>query len=486
MRPVSATRRSLLLTAVCLHTIVAACARTVRLPDLGGLYNAAAQRHEPWRNPVIVIPGILGSRLRDGETHRLVWGAFSGDYADPRRADGARQISLPMRPGAPLSELRDTVHPDGALDRLRVSVFGLPVTLEAYVNILAVLGVGGYRDETLGRSGAIDYGNEHFTCFQFDYDWRRDLAESARRLEEFVREKRAYVQAELEKRYGINDADVYFDIVAHSMGGLLTRYFLRYGGQALTAGGPEPVTTWEGARYVDRVILIGTPNAGSLDALFELIEGDKLGPFIPRYPPAILGTMPAVYELLPRGRHRVLVDAADPERAYEDLYDPARWERMRWGLADPGQDHVLKQLLPGVEDAAERRRIAVDHQKKCLDQARAMARALDAPAVLPAGLELFLMAGDSTPTKTQATVDPSTGAVRVIRTAPGDGTVLRSSALLDERVGHVWQAGVASPIPWTRVLFLFTDHLGLTRDPAFVDNALYLLLEDSRRRSVER
>jgi len=32
----------------------------------------------------------------------------------------------------------------------------------------------------------------------------------------------------------------------------------------------------------------------------------------------------------------------------------------------------------------------------------------------------------------------------------------------------------------------FTDHLGLTRDPAFVDNALYLLLEDARRSSVER
>jgi len=158
---------------------------------------------------------------------------------------------------------------------------------------------------------------------------------------------------------------------------------------------------------------------------------------------------------------------------------------MRWGLADPRQDRVLRQLLPEVEDAAEQRRIALDHQKKCLDQARAMARALDAPAVLPAGLELFLMAGDSTPTKAQAAVDASTGAVRVLRTAPGDGTVLRSSALLDERVGHVWQAGVASPIPWTRVLFLFTDHLGLTRDPAFVDNALYLLLEDSRRRSVD-
>ena len=33
--------------------------------------------------------------------------------------------------------------------------------------------------------------------------------------------------------------------------------------------------------------------------------------------------------------------------------------------------------------------------------------------------------------------------------------------------------------------FLFTDHLGLTRDPAFVDNALYLLLEDARPRNVD-
>jgi hypothetical protein len=30
------------------------------------------------------------------------------------------------------------------------------------------------------------------------------------------------------------------------------------------------------------------------------------------------------------------------------------------------------------------------------------------------------------------------------------------------------------------VTFLFTDHLGLTRDPAFADNVLYLLLEDPR------
>jgi len=480
-----AVRRHLPLVLVCVHaSLVASCTPTVRLPDLGALYDAAAQRQEPWRNPVIVIPGILGSRLRDRETQRLVWGAFSGDYADPREGDGARLIALPMRPDVPLSELRDAVHPDGALDRLRVNVLGLPVSLNAYVNILALLGVGGYRDATLGRSGAVDYGSEHFTCFQFDYDWRRDLAESARRLDEFIREKRTYVQADLEKRFGIENADVHFDIVAHSMGGLVTRYFLRYGGQPPQTDGTPPETTWEGARYVERVILIGTPNAGSLDALFELVEGNRLGPFIPRYPPALLGTMPAVYQLLPRARHRVLVDAADPTRAYEDIYDPGLWERMRWGLADPRQDDVLRQLLPSIEDRSERRRIALDHQRKCLDRARAMAAALDAPAAPPPGLELFLIAADSTPTKAEASVDARSGVLHVVRTAAGDGTVLRSSALLDERLGRSSNTRLASPIPWKQTFFLFSDHLGLTRDPTFMDNVLYLLLEDPRHQGV--
>lgn len=30
--------------------------------------------------------------------------------------------------------------------------------------------------------GSTDYGDGHFTCFQFDYDWRRDNVEDAKRL----------------------------------------------------------------------------------------------------------------------------------------------------------------------------------------------------------------------------------------------------------------------------------------------------------------
>jgi hypothetical protein len=59
--------------------------------------------------------------------------------------------------------------------------------------------------------------------------------------------------------------------------------------------------------------------------------------------------------------------------------------------------------------------------------------------------------------------------------------VLCSSALLDERAGGSWSPGLVSPIDRTRVNFLFTDHLGLTRDPGFTDNLLFLLLEAPRR-----
>ena len=68
------------------------------------------------------------------------------------------------------------------LDRVRVRLLGLPLQLGAYADILEALGIGGYRDEELGLAGAVDYGDAHFTCFQFPYDWRRSVAENAQRL----------------------------------------------------------------------------------------------------------------------------------------------------------------------------------------------------------------------------------------------------------------------------------------------------------------
>lgn len=453
------------------------CNRSVRAPDLGKLYSRVAQEHHADRNPVILIPGILGSSLAQRGTGRVVWGAFTGDYANPKKADGARLVALPMGVGVPLEELRDDVVQNGALESLRIDLFGLPFGVSAYVNILMALGIGGYLDQSLGEKGGIDYGSDHYTCFQFAYDWRRDLSESAAELHAFILERAEDVRAENAKR-GLGDEPVRFDVVAHSMGGLLLRYYLRHGTAPLGDEGPLPEIDWAGAAHVERAVLVGTPNAGSAKALLELCEGTKLGPFLPRYPAAVLGTMPAVYQLLPRPRHHFLV--GDDGGSRVDALDPALWEANGWGLAAPDQERVLAALLPDVADAAERRRIGLDHQAKCLRRAQRFFEAMDRPASPPPGTELFLVVGDAEPTPRTIAIDARTRRARVAAEGEGDGTVLRTSALLDERASGAWRPVLVSPIDWRRVMFFFEDHLGLTKDPAFIDNLLYLLLEEPR------
>ena len=484
------------LSALCL--CLAACRQTPK-PDFGPLYDRAASYHGIERNPIVVIPGILGSRLEapDGE---VVWGAFSGRFANPESARGAELVALPMRRGAGLAELRDEVRPAGVLEDLEVSLLGLPVRLDAYRHVLRTLGVGGYRDESLGLSGAVDYGDDHFTCFQFAYDWRRDLVENARALGAFLTAKRDYVKREWEKRYGPRTEPIRFDIVAHSMGGLLARYYLRYGGEEPPKADPKP--TWAGAKDVDRAVLVGTPNMGSLLSLAQMIEGVDYSILTPRYSPAILGSMPAVYQLLPRRRHGALrvrgsdarkeaakrVDATAASasssngvsRDYVDPLDPDEWIRREWGLADPREDAVLRWLLPRAQTREERRAIALDHLRKCLARARVIHRALDVEAKPPRGLELYIFSGDALATAASAVCDAQGRAFEIKTSAPGDGTVLRTSALGDERVGQAWAPSIKTPITWNGVHFVFSDHLEMTKDPSFVDNVLFRLLEAPR------
>ncbi|MGH7900658.1 MAG: hypothetical protein ACRENZ_02870, partial [Thermodesulfobacteriota bacterium] len=192
--------------------LILGCAVEYKPPDLGGLYTKSAMEAHIYSNPVIVIPGILGSKLVANKTGQVVWGAFDGGSANPEEPEGARLVALPMKKGAKLSELKNDVRPDGALDRVKIRLIGLPITLNAYVNILSALGAGGYLDDSLHLEN-IDYGKEHFTCFQFAYDWRLDNVENAKRLHEFILEKRAYIQEQYKKLYGIENHLAKFDIV---------------------------------------------------------------------------------------------------------------------------------------------------------------------------------------------------------------------------------------------------------------------------------
>jgi hypothetical protein len=167
-----------------------ACSSAYKTPDLGGLYNSLVQNESPYRNPVILIPGLLGSKLVDKSTGAVVWGTFGLNTVSPKTAEGARIIAIPMLYKETLGEMRDNIVPAGTLDRVKLNFLGYPLEQNTYAHILSILGIGGYRDQNLAEAGVINYGDRHFTCFQFDYDWRRDIVESAKNLDAFIKEKK--------------------------------------------------------------------------------------------------------------------------------------------------------------------------------------------------------------------------------------------------------------------------------------------------------
>jgi pimeloyl-ACP methyl ester carboxylesterase len=489
--------------ALSLAVLMVACSAAPRdrHPIVRDIYRTAARREA--RNPVIVIHGILGARLEERATKRTLWGAFTEDYADPETADGAALIALPLKaPGSALA-YEPTSTPTGAsgpLGALRLSFLFQIINVSVYADILRVLGIGGFRDPVAVDPGTPDYAEGHFTCFTFFYDWRRDNVENAIQLGRFIRERRQEIGRRAPARVAIlrqkgdpeslREADEIeawlqsgyrFDLVAHSMGGLIAHYYLRYGESDLPADGSAPEVTWAGAAEVDRLIQVGTPNFGAVDALRQLHGGFQPAFFLPKFSPALLGTMPSIYQLLPRTRHKVLLDEKG-EVADADLLSPKLWQDNGWGLADPGQDRMLRWLLPDVKEADQRRNIAVAYQAWCLQRAAAFHAALDQPATKVPVTKIYMFAADAEPTVSRAVLARRAGKLvptfdRPECLLPGDITVPRYSTVADERTGSASQPWLVSPIPWTSVTFLADDHVGLTRNPQFVDNTLFILLD---------
>ncbi|MFK8054392.1 MAG: esterase/lipase family protein [Woeseiaceae bacterium] len=465
--------------AVLLVLSLAGCANSDK-SFLAINYQRAAQIEGPDRNPVLVVPGLLGTTLRDTRNGELVWGGYDGVSVDPSKPNGLRALALPLSPAADgRVNDDDAIEPTWVLERAHVKLLGLPFNLNVYAGILQALGAGGYRDESLGTAGVIDYGPGHFTCFQFPYDWRRDIVESAKKLSAFIETKKQFVANEYEQRFGIKTDDIKFDIVAHSMGGLVVRYYLMYGDQDLPKDGSLPELNWAGAKQVERVILVGTPNAGSALTVRNLLNGLSLGFLQPTYTPTLLGTYPSTYQLLPRAKSAQVV-WADSGKSVGDLFDPELWKQNRWGLASDAIDPALEMLLPDQTNAAERRKIALSFQSRLLARAKQFQAAIDRPHQKPDELQMMMVIGDNRATASQISVDRTTATAAVTAFEDGDGTVLRSSVLHDVREDKSWQPALMTPLDYDQVLFLPEKHTALTDSATFTDNILYWLLEDPR------
>ena len=145
-----------------------------------------------------------------------------------------------------------------------------------------------------------------------------------------------------------DDQQLKVDIVAHSMGGLATRYYLRYGTTDVLDGNDFPMSDLSTDR-VGKVVLLGTPNLGSVSGLNEFLQGFKIG--LRRIPTETFVTMPSAYQLFPHPIRSALI-TANGEVLDRDLFDVDIWRAFQWSIFDP---QVRARIIYVFEDRAQHR-----------------------------------------------------------------------------------------------------------------------------------
>ncbi len=451
-----------------------------RTPDLARIFAAAqARKGKP---PVIIIPGILGSRMVNRKTGEVVWpSAFRSDV------DG---LGLPISPD--LVANRDDLVPERIIETAKLAKFA-PDVYVYYELLKALRTYGGYRDGDWDNPGPE---GDHDTFYVFAYDSRRDNVESARELVRRIETLKARLKR----------PDLRFNVVAHSMGGLVARYAARYGDADLPASDEVPQVTWAGARDINKIFMFGTPNEGSMDAFATLLEGysvsEGLRPrlrLFKKFAREDIVTTPALFQLLPHaGTARFLDENLAPLEV--DLYDPAVWRRYSWSpLNEPDYRARFKAGLlrdenvprpAGLPDTLDAYLAAV------LARARRFHQALDVVPATTGGVPLYAFGGDCEETlaapvimraktgnwltlTTPRTLGGHTRA-EVLRAMyePGDGRVTRDSLLgthlSDERRSPL----ISTPLPLAYAVFICDLHSDLHNNKSLQDNALTLLLSE--------
>ena len=266
----------------------------------------------PVRSAIIFVPGFYGSALKDTRSGNRFFISAS-EYLF-----GTKAVSLHVdelaTPASPELEL------DGILEGVRL-IPGL-YTYDVYGKFLNSL--RGYAVET------------HQELVPFAYDWRQDLSEDARRLGQTVDDLHAR---------GIQD----IKIVAHSMGCLVTTYYLAYGEQE-----PETATlNWSGAAKVQRAVLMAGPYRGAFSLFRNMQTGAVIGGNHTFMPAETVASLPASYQLLPFPDFHILKMNGD--RTSFSLSDFQTWQKLQLGLFQ------AQRLAPVVQ---EHRKNYVDRQLK--------------------------------------------------------------------------------------------------------------------------
>lgn len=225
---------------------------------------------ETMNDLVVLLPGISGSVLIDKHGHE-VWAA-SGQAlwtALATRTGSLKALELPKH------EPGETPPDDGVRATRLVTgfhgIFGF-WKIDGYEDIASTI-----RETFKVSEGLPGDGKDDVNFLHFPYDWRRSNIEAAHKLEAEIKRRLPAWQKQAHR------PDARVILIAHSMGGLVARYYL------------EVLHGWRDCRAL---ITFGTPFGGSLNALGYLVNGYKKAAIIDLSD--ALRSMPSVYELLPR------------------------------------------------------------------------------------------------------------------------------------------------------------------------------------------
>lgn len=437
-------------------------------PDLGRLYEGLD--NDPDQPPVIVIHGLAGSTLVEADTGKEFFPGSLGaltfsDYRDLAQMSSANREGEGLVPG-----------------RLFTSVAGV----DFYGELLDSLEtVGHFKRGVPGQ--AVDGPQDRRRYYVFLYDWRRDNVRAARKLHELIEQIRADYQ----------DPNLRVDIIAHSNGGSIANYYLRYGPRdVLDDAQPQP---WdEGDKRIRRLVMLGTPTLGAATSLERLMYGMRIA--VRTVPIEVMATFVTPFQALPHPLERPIVDL-DGRPVDLDIYDPQVWKSRKWGVYS---NEVVTRVRDSMGGNGEGDKAVADLHAQFdhnLVRAKRMSLALSAP-LPPTRVEVAVFGGDCEDTPGHGILVQGAGEERVVFRAsqvdpgikpgqahtrqrkidyerllfePGDGLVPRAS-----QVGRL-PAGTPNaesfhPLPIAQTFFLCESHGRLTHNAYFQNNLLYFLM----------
>jgi len=212
------------------------------------------------KRPVLIIPGIMGSQLYDGND--FIWPNI-GLIID-RIHDYFILNSLSLDANG--HSIKDISVGD-IVKSINISVAGTNINRKVSDSFLSLI-------NSLENNGYISNAN----YFLLPYDWRLNLDDSVQKLKDKIEAIKA--QTGFFK----------VDIVAHSMGGLLTKDYINQ----------------FGSDNINKLIFVGTPHLGAPKSAKVLLEGDTGIPFNLLNKDTIKQlslNSPSVYELLPNSKY---------------------------------------------------------------------------------------------------------------------------------------------------------------------------------------